>query len=134
MEASLEGRGIAMRSLSVPLNRLEVGIRWTARALTAMLVGVVLVIFIGEGFNPLRLKGIEVLQMALFWTACVGMILAWRWPVIGGALSLGGIILFFTVELAMTGGFPRRLFFYLLLLPGILFLADGFIRLRMARV
>ena len=121
-----------MRSLSVPLIRLEVGVRWTGRALTALLVGVVIVIFIGEGFNPLRLKGIEVLQMVLFWTACVGMVLAWRWPVIGGALSLGGMILFFTVELAVTGGFPRGLFFYLMLLPGILFLADGFISRRVS--
>jgi hypothetical protein len=70
--------------------------------------------------------------MALFWTACVGMVLAWRWPVIGGALSLGGMILFFTVELAVTGGFPRGLFFYLMPLPGLLFLADGFLRRRIA--
>jgi hypothetical protein len=119
-----------MRSLSVPLIRLEVGVRWTGRALTALLVGVVIVIFIGEGFNPLRLKGIEVLQMVLFWTACVGMVLAWRWPVIGGALSLSGMMLFFTVELAVTGGFPRGLFFYLMPLPGLLFLADGFMRRR----
>ena len=119
-----------MRSLSMPLIRLEVGVRWTGRALTALLVGVVIVIFIGEGFNPLRLKGSEVLQMVLYWTACVGMVLAWRWTVIGGALSLSGMMLFFTVELAVTGGFPRGLFFYLMPLPGLLFLADGFMRRR----
>jgi hypothetical protein len=123
----VEGRRYTMRSLPLPLIRLDVGVRWTARVLTVLLVGVVLVIFIGEGLNPLRLKGIEVLQMALFWTACIGIVLAWRWPVIGGALSLGGMILFVTVELAVTGGFPRRHFCYLMLLPGILFLADGFI-------
>jgi hypothetical protein len=128
----MRGRRFAMRSLSVSLIRLEVGIRWTARALTAVLVGIVLVIFIGEGFDPLRLKGIEILQMVLFWTTCIGMVLAWRWPVIGGALSLGGMILFLTVELVVTGGFPRGLFFYLLLLPGLLFLADGFMRRRIA--
>jgi hypothetical protein len=121
-----------MRSVPVALIRLEIGVRWTARVLTALLVGVILVIFIGEGFHPLRLKGIEVLQMALFWSVCVGMVLAWRWPVIGGALSLGGMILFFTVEVALTGGFPRGLFFYLMLLPGVLFLVDGLMRRRMS--
>jgi hypothetical protein len=121
-----------MRSLSIPLIRLEVGVRWTARVLTALLVGVVLFIFIGEGFNPLHLKGIEILQMVLFWTTCIGMVLAWRWPMIGGTLSLGGMILFLTVELVVTGGFPRGLFFYLMLLPGPLFLADGFMRRRIA--
>jgi hypothetical protein len=117
-----------MRSLHASLFGLEVGLRWAARVLSAVLVGIVLVIFIGEGFNPLRLKGLEPVQMALFWTACLGMVLAWRWPVIGGALSLGGMTLFFAVELAVTGGFPRALFLYLMLLPGTLFLLSALVR------
>jgi hypothetical protein len=123
-----------MRSLSAPLFFLEVGVRWTARALTALLVGLVLVIFIGEGFNPLKLKGVEVIQMIFFWTACIGMVIAWRWQVIGGALSLGGMILFFAVEFFVTGGFPRLPVLYLMLLPGILFLMDSLIRRRMSVV
>jgi hypothetical protein len=55
-----------MRFLSAPLFYLEGGVRWTARVLTALLVGLVLVIFIGEGFNPLKLKGVEVIQMTFF--------------------------------------------------------------------
>jgi hypothetical protein len=125
-----------MRSLAVPLLRLEICVRRTARVLTAVLVGVVLVIFVGVtldgGFNPLKLKGVEPLQMILFWTACIGMVVAWRRPVIGGALSLGGMILFFAVEFAVRGAPPGGLLLYLMLLPGILFLVDGFIRKRMA--
>ena len=120
-----------MRSPRGPLFPLEVGVRWTARVLSAPLVGLALVIFIGEGFNPLRLKGVEVIQMIFFWTACIGMVIAWWRQVIGGALSLGAMILFFAVERFVTGGFPRGLVFYLMLLPGILFLMDSLIRRRM---
>jgi hypothetical protein len=121
-----------MKPLRVPLFVLEGGVRWTARVLSALLVAIVLLIFVGEGFNPLNLKGIEPVQMALFWTACAGMVVAWRWPAVGGALSLGGMILFFAVESAVTGRLPRGLFFYLMLLPGVLFLLSAFIRRRRA--
>jgi hypothetical protein len=121
-----------MKPLRVLPFVLEGGARWTARVSSAVLVGIVLLIFVGEGFNPLRLKGIELIQMALFWTACAGMVVAWRWPVVGGALSLGGMILFLAVESAVTGRLPRGSFFYLMLLPGILFLLSTLVRRRMA--
>jgi hypothetical protein len=114
--------------------RLEAGVRWTARGLTVLLVGLVLVIFIGEalanGFNPLHLKRIEAIQMTFFWTACLGMVLAWRWQAIGAALSLGGMILFFAVEIAARNGLPHALVLYLMLVPGILYLLSEFLRRR----
>jgi hypothetical protein len=124
-----------MRSLPVPLVRLEAGIRWTARVLTALLVGLVVVMFVGVtldgGFHPLRLKGVEPIQMAFFWTGCVGMVVALRWQVIGGALSLAGMILFFAVEFAVRGGLPRGLLLYLMMVPGILFLLSAVVRQRL---
>jgi hypothetical protein len=38
-----------MRSLPVPLFRLEVGVRWAARVLAALLVGLLLVPFVVNG-------------------------------------------------------------------------------------
>jgi hypothetical protein len=125
-----------MRTLPAPLFGFEAGIRWTARLLSALLVGLVLVMFIGVtldgGFHPLKLKGVEPIQMILFWTACIGMVVAWRWQVIGGALSLGGMILFFAVEFAVNGRLPRGLVLHLMMLPGILFLLSGFLSRRVA--
>ena len=125
-----------MTSLTAPLFGFEAGVRWTARVLSALLVVLVLVMFIGVtldgGFHPLKLKGVEPIQMIFFWMACVGMVVAWRWQVIGGALSLGGMILFFTVELAANGRFPRGFALYLMLLPGALFLLSGFLSQRMS--
>jgi hypothetical protein len=125
-----------MSVFPVSLFHLEVGVRWTARVLAALLVGLVLVMFIGitldGGVHPLELKGVEPLQMAFFWTACLGMAVAWRWEVVGGALCLGGMTLFFAVEFAVNGGLPGGLVLYLMPLPGILFLVDGFIRQGLA--
>ena len=123
-----------MRTLSAPLFGFEAAVRWTARVLSALLVGLVLLMFIGlsidAGFRSPRLTGVEIAQMIFFWTACIGMVVAWRWQVIGGALSLGGMILFFIVEFTIRGGLTKAPFLYLMLLPGILFLVDSFISWR----
>jgi nucleotide-binding universal stress UspA family protein len=112
-----------MRTLPAPLLGLEAGVRWTARVLSALLVGFVLVMFVGLSidarFRPPRLTGVETVLMIFFWTSCIGMVVAWRLQEIGGALSLGGMILFFTVELAANGRFPRGFALYLMLLPVI---------------
>jgi hypothetical protein len=55
-----------MRSLRASLLGVEVGARWGARVLSALLVGLVLVVLIGEGLNPLRLKGLKPVQVGLF--------------------------------------------------------------------
>jgi hypothetical protein len=96
------------------------------------MVVLVLVILIGEGFNPLKLRPVEAIQMTLFLTTCIGLVIAWRWPLMGGAISTGGMLLFFAVEFAVTGSFPKGLVFHLMLVSGLLFLLSGFISRRRA--
>jgi hypothetical protein len=121
-----------MKSLPAPLFGFEVGVRWVARVLSALLLGLVVAMFVGVtldgGFHPLKLQGVEPIQMIFFWTACIGMLVAWRWEVIGGALSLVAMLLFFAVEFAVNGRAPGGLILYLIVLPGILFLLSGVIR------
>jgi hypothetical protein len=119
-----------MRSLYSTPSALGSGLRWAARLLAAALVGLVLVILVGEGFNPLNLKAVEAVQMTFFFTTCAGLVVAWRWQVIGGALATAGMLCFFAVESVVTGGPPRGLVFYLMLLAGLLFLLCGFVRWR----
>ncbi len=123
-----------MITLHAPLLGFEAGVRWTARVLSALLVGLVLVFFISlsidAGFRPPRLTGVEIVQMIFFWTACIGMVVASRWQVIGGAFSLGGMILFFAVEFAVNGRLPGGFVLYLMLLPGTLFLLSSFLSRR----
>jgi hypothetical protein len=122
-----------MSALHVSPSILEPGLRWTARVLAVAVVGMVLAIFVGQGgFNPFKLKAIEAVQMTFFWTTCLGMVLGWRWPLQGGVISLIGIGCFIAVETAYTGRLPRGLFFYLMVLPGILFLLCALVRRRLA--
>jgi hypothetical protein len=122
-----------MSSLYSSTSGLQAGLRWIARLLAALLVGLVLVVFIGEGgFNPLKLRAVEAVQMTLFLTSCIGLVIAWRWPFVGGAISAGGILLFLAVEFTVTGSFPKGLVFHLILLSGLLFLLSGFISRRRA--
>jgi len=116
-----------MSTLHASSSALRVGLRWTARLLGVGLVSLVLVIFVGEGgFNPFKLSPLEALQMTLFLTTCFGLVVAWRWQVIGGAISTGGI-LFLAVEFWATGGFSKLTVFYLMLLSGILFVVSGLV-------
>jgi len=110
---------------------LESGLRWTGRLFAAVLLSLVAVIFLGEGgFNPLKLTAVEEIQMALLLTTCIGLVVAWRWQVLGGAIATGGLLLFLAVEFGVNGRFPKGLVFYLMLLPGLLFLLSGLVRRR----
>lgn len=84
------------------------GVRWLVRVLAIAVVGFVLVIYVGEGgFNPLRLTPGEAASMVLFWAAVIGLLLAWRWEIVGGALTVGGILLFYGLHWFLAGTFPR---------------------------
>jgi hypothetical protein len=83
--------------------------------------------FKDRGWVPCTIaSGFVIHARTLFLTACVGLVIGWRWPVVGGAISTGGMLRF-AVEFAVTGGFPKGLVFPLMLLPGLLFLLSTFI-------
>jgi hypothetical protein len=125
--------GKVMSSFHVSASGVEAGLRWTARLLAAILVGLVLVIYIGEGgLNPLKLRPVDALQKTHFLTACIGLGIAWRWPLLGGAISTVGMLLFFATEVAVTGRLPNGLVFPLILVTGMLFLLSACIRRRMS--
>jgi hypothetical protein len=117
-----------MKSIQLDGSALEMGLRWTARVLSALLLSLVLVIVVGEGgFNPLALTPVEATQMVLFWACCTGMLVAWRWQLIGGAISLAAMLVFFAVQF-MSAGPPRGPVIYLMLLPGTLFVLGSLIQ------
>ncbi len=127
MACKMEGK--AMRTLHLSSSAVEPGLRWTARVLAGGLIVLILAIFIGNGgFNPFTLTRLEAIQMLWFWTTFFGLVAGWRWPVLGGALATGGMLLFLTIESWATGRITRLPVFYLMLLTGILFLVSGLIR------
>jgi hypothetical protein len=122
-----------MRFLPLALLRLELTVRWTARALSVLLVGMVVVFMIGEGgFNRWKLSTIEAVLMAYLLTTCVGMLLAWWWPFLGGVMASAGILLFYAVDVAGRGGkFLNNLYFDLMLLTGLLFVLSAWLKRHM---
>jgi hypothetical protein len=97
--------------------------RWTARLLSLLSIGVLLLFFIGEGFNPLHLAPRELLLSVFFPIGVLlGMGLAWRWEALGGALTLFSFAAFYGVHWLGSGHVPRGVFLALFASPGLLFL------------
>ena len=94
--------------------------RWTARIVGSMIVALVVIIKIGEGFNPANVNGIELAMSAVFWAALAGMIVLWRWEGIGGLLTLGGMLAFYGLNFAASGKLPGGWVLPLCYLPGVL--------------
>jgi hypothetical protein len=98
-------------------------VRWLARFAGLVGAGVVALIAVGEGFpNPLRMSPQELaLLICLFVTWC-GLLVGWRWELAGALMILGGMALFYAIELLDSGRFPRGWFLPFLAAPGFLFL------------
>jgi hypothetical protein len=83
---------------------------------------------ITDGVEPLlRLTLRESLMMAAFFVIWLGLILAWWREILGGALTVGGTIAFYLLDLGFSGTLPRGGIFLLIAAPGMLFLLYGVI-------
>jgi hypothetical protein len=102
-------------------------VRWAARALSAVSIAFVLLIFIGEGIGsrgegPVRLTAVEIAGLAFFPVmVLLGLVLAWRWEGIGAVITLAGLGAFYILQLLSTGGLPGGPWFALLASPSLLF-------------
>ena len=101
-------------------------VRWVARVIGTVLVGLTLVIAIGEGMPNLFTQPF-VIQIGFFALTMVlsGILLAWRWEFLGGIISLVGWVLFVVAE---TVHLRQSVFFILLGIPSLLFLGSSFLR------
>ena len=113
-------------------------LRWTARMVTLFLLGLAVLIMIGEQFAPLKLGATELAMSIAFLTALIGMLVLWKWEGLGGGLVLVGMLVFYGINFAASGRFPSGWFFPLYYLPGVLsltcWLHDQWRKLRMKPV
>ena len=107
---------------------MALALRWAGRALG--LTGFAFVawflvaqLLTGEGPNPFRMTPTELALTATFFTAVAGMVVGWRWEVVGGVMIVAGMFLFLLVELAARGSLPGGWVLWTLPLPGVLYLA-----------
>jgi hypothetical protein len=69
--------------------------RWTARIAGTLMALFFLAFFVGEGFpNIFRLHWRESLSVLTLSAVVVGLLLAWIWEGLGGAVALAGMVLF----------------------------------------
>ena len=98
-------------------------LRWSARVLSILAVGVVLLFAIGEGLNLAHFTARALVLFAFFPVGVsLGMALAWRWEGLGGGITVASLAGFYLAHRLMSSGFPRGYALVALAAPGFLFL------------
>jgi hypothetical protein len=98
-------------------------LRWSARVLSILAVGVVLLFAFGEGLNLSHFTARDLVLFVFFPIGvCLGMALAWRWEGLGGGITIASLAAFYLADRLMSSSFPRGFAFVAIASPGFLFL------------
>ena len=101
-------------------------IRWLARLSSLASLGLLLLIFFFLLMDLGALTSTEIWGLIFFpLGVTLGMLLGWRWEVLGGSMTVLSLLAFYKVMYAANGRFPDGLWFLLFALPGLLFLYCG---------
>jgi hypothetical protein len=88
----------------------------------------------GSQTGPWELTGSELLLFALFPVGLmVSLLLAWRWPRIGGLLAILCMLAFYGLHYAQTERWPQGTWFIVLASPALLFVLAGLLPRRAAQ-
>ena len=101
-------------------------IRWIARIVGLVLIFIGISIFIQSGIqNPLSLGATNLILNLCFLIMMIGILLGFKWEITGGAVIIGGFIVFWIFSIINTGNI--RLGWILPLFPiiGAFFLICG---------
>ena len=106
-------------------------VRWTARALGTFIAGMLLLFMIGEHYNPFTMRPFDAVHTMFMPVAVlVGLLLAWRWELLGGAVATGGMIGWYALLFARSGQLGAGWAPLLITLPGLLFILSWLLRRR----
>jgi hypothetical protein len=98
-------------------------LRWTARVLGTFIAGMLLLFMIGNHYNPFTMQlrdAVHTLFMPV--AVLIGLLLAWRWELLGGALATGGMVGWYAMMLARSGQLNAGWAPLVIAVPGLLFL------------
>ncbi|HOP25930.1 MAG TPA: hypothetical protein PLM22_02345 [Candidatus Sabulitectum sp.] len=102
-------------------------LKWSARITSLLLAVLILVIFTGEAassdFGGFTLRE-SVMMLAVFvvWT---GYLIGWKIQRAGGLMVLGGIAVFYGLNMAFSGRFPGGWIFPIMGIPGALYVLSS---------
>jgi hypothetical protein len=101
-------------------------LRWLARGLSVLAVGLVLLFAIGEELNLARFTARELVLFVFFPIGvCLGMVVAWRREGLGGFITVASLAAFYLADRVISPGYPRGFAFLAFASPGFLFLICG---------
>jgi hypothetical protein len=105
-------------------------LRWSACALSLLLVTLFVALVIGEGPPPLWPLSVHTLLFCLLILCFAGLLIAWRWELVGGLISLAGIAGFYLVHFINSGfeAFPGGWVFPSMWIPALLFVISATVR------
>lgn len=99
------------------------GLRWLARLLSAMSIGIILMFAFGEPGAP---SAREWLMLAFFPIGMVvGLMVGWWRELMGGLITIGSLSVFYGLMMMHTQRFPPGPYFAILASPGMLFVIVG---------
>jgi len=105
-------------------------LRWIARILASIMAAMILLFFVGEtlgeGVQSLSHMTVrEIVLMFTFFALWLGLLLGWKWELLGGLLTLCAIIVFYALNILFAGIFPKGPFFIASAFPSLIFLYCG---------
>ena len=112
-----------MKLISLSEKSIISTLRFFAHLFSVLLIFVVVLIAIGEGF--LRFSHFDMMEVLLsisLLTMLAGLLLAWKWEGIGGTLIITGFIIFFWANSYYSNELQLGFFFLLFPLTGLLYL------------
>jgi len=111
-------------------NLFIAGVMWLARFSGLAMAGLILLLAVGEGFHPTKLRLPELILFVPLFLAWLGLLLGWRREGLGGTLVVFGIAAFYLIHFALTGfgHFPLGWAFPGIAVPGLVFLLCWFLR------
>jgi len=93
------------------------------RILSAVSIGIILLFFLGEGFNYKLIKPNEWILLLFFPLGVfIGMIIAWWKEGLGGSVSVGSLAMFYIIHFVTSGKFPHGWAWLIFTIPGFFFL------------
>jgi hypothetical protein len=107
------------------VQRFERTLEITAKILSAVSLGFVLIFAIGNFFGPHQClpNFYEFLQFLLFPVGVItGLFVSWKYTLIGSVISIGSLFSFYVAEYLIQSVILKGPFFILLCLPAFIFL------------
>ena len=112
----------------IQFNWSLIGLEWIARAASVASITLLVMIFLGEAFNPSDISPQEWAGLMFFPIGVVaGMLIAWRNEAMGGFVTVGSLLGFYVVYGYLLRNHIGGWFFLAFAAPGFLFLFHWFL-------